>query len=114
MSRRPFRNDIVGSFLRPQKLVEARLSGKDLKNVEDECIRELVDKQLEVGLKSVTGGEFRRSYWHTDFFWGFDGIDHVKMKQGYIFIDEETRNDSAGCVDNIVFDTSISRAFQNF
>ena len=103
MSRRPFRNDIVGSFLRPQRLVEARLSGKNLQSVEDECIRDLVDKQLAVGLKSVTDGEFRRSYWHTDFFWGFDGIEHVKMKQGYIFNDEETRNDSARCVSKISY-----------
>ena len=79
----PFRYDIVGSFLRPETLKSAReafakneISAAQLTEVEDACIRNLVEKQLEAGLKSVTDGEFRRSYWHLDFMWGFDGIEH--------------------------------------
>lgn len=98
----PFRYDIVGSFLRPQTLKDARekfeagkITREELTKVEDEEITKLVAKQKEVGLKAVTDGEFRRSYWHLDFFWGFDGVDHVLMDQGYLFHGEETRADSA-------------------
>ncbi|CDX04067.1 hypothetical protein SDC9_21070 [bioreactor metagenome] len=71
----PFRYDIVGSFLRPQALKEARekfaagaINQTDLTGVENEEIVKLVAKQKELGLKAVTDGEFRRSYWHLDFF----------------------------------------------
>nr|WP_221407014.1 5-methyltetrahydropteroyltriglutamate--homocysteine S-methyltransferase [Dysgonomonas capnocytophagoides] len=98
----PFRADVIGSFLRPERLKEARekffqklISHEELKQVEDEEIKKLVHKQQEVGLKVATDGEFRRSYWHLDFFWGFDGVEHNIMKQGYLFHGEETRADSA-------------------
>ncbi len=65
----------VGSFLRPEILQKARqafesgqLSSEDLKVVEDIAIKDLVDKQIAAGLEKVTGGEFRRAYWHLDFF----------------------------------------------
>lgn len=65
----PHRADIVGSFLRPARLHEARtrfqqgeISAADLKQVEDECITELIHKQLDAGLEVITDGEFRRSY----------------------------------------------------
>lgn len=98
----PFRYDVVGSFLRPSALKEARdkfaggaISQEELTRVEDEEITKLVKKQKEIGLHSVTDGEFRRSYWHLDFFWGFDGIEHNVMDHGYFFHGEETRADSA-------------------
>lgn len=98
----PFRFDIVGSFLRPEELKQARqafaegkLSQEQLASVEDACIRSHVEKQIESRLKSVTDGEFRRSYWHLDFMWGLDGIDHVELDHGYLFHGEETRADSA-------------------
>ena len=86
----PYRIDHVGSFLRPAALVQARedfaagkISQADLTKVEDQAIRDLVEKEIAAGLKSVTDGEFRRAYWHLDFFWGFGGIDHVQAEQGY-------------------------------
>lgn len=98
----PFRYDVVGSFLRPEKLKKARegfasgeISREALTQVEDQEIRALVAKQKEAGLKAVTDGEFRRSYWHLDFFWGFDGVEHVLMDRGYLFHGVETRADSA-------------------
>jgi methionine synthase II (cobalamin-independent) len=107
----PFRYDIVGSFLRPQKLKEARedfaegnITREELTKVEDEEIKKLVAKQKEVGLKAVTDGEFRRSYWHLDFFWGFDGVEHVLMEHGYFFHGEETRADSARLSGKIKFE----------
>ena len=101
-NRVPFRYDIVGSFLRPQALKDAResyaagkITQQDLTLIEDREIEKLVQKQKELGLKAVTDGEFRRSYWHLDFFWGFDGVEHVLMEHGYFFHGEETRADSA-------------------
>lgn len=70
---RPYRYDIVGSFLRPDYLKDARaeyaegtLSADQLREVEDKAIKELVEKKA-VGLKAVTDGELRRRYWHLDF-----------------------------------------------
>ena len=98
----PFRVDHVGSFLRPQALVQAReafaagdISQAELTAVEDAAIRDLVAKEVAAGLKSITDGEFRRAYWHLDFFWGFGGIDHVQAAEGYRFHGETTKADSA-------------------
>ena len=75
----PFRYDYVGSFLRPEKLKKARaefdkgtITGEELTNVEDECIRELVAKQKKAGYHVITDGEFRRATWHLDFMWGLN------------------------------------------
>ena len=102
--------DIVGSFLRPDSIKEARvnfaankISQEQLTAVEDEAIRDLVAKEIDAGLKVVTDGEFRRSYWHLDTFWGFSGIEHTYAEHGYLFHDEETRNDSAQVVGKIAF-----------
>lgn len=80
----PFRADIVGSFLRPEVLKEARanfVAGKinaaALKAVEDKCIKELIEKQIANGLPVITDGEFRRAYWHLDFMWGLNGVEHI-------------------------------------
>ena len=98
----PFRVDHVGSYLRPKELVEARekfakgeLSKEELTKVEDKLIAELVEKQIAAGLKGVTDGEFRRAYWHLDFFWGLNGIEHVQGEKGYAFKGIETKPDTA-------------------
>ncbi|HEY0821653.1 MAG TPA: 5-methyltetrahydropteroyltriglutamate--homocysteine S-methyltransferase [Rhizobacter sp.] len=77
----PFRADHVGSFLRPARLLEARekkakgeLSATELRRVEDECITEIVKFQEDVGLKSITDGEFRRTYFHIDFLEQLGGV----------------------------------------
>ena len=54
-----------------------------------------MDKQIELGYTSVTDGEFRRSYWHLDFFWGFNGIGHIHADKGYEFNGVVTRDDTA-------------------
>lgn len=63
----PQRADFVGSFLRP-----ANLSG----NTRDELVRELTDKQKQLGYHVITDGEFNRTFWHLDFFCGFGGVTH--------------------------------------
>lgn len=106
----PFRYDIVGSFLRPENLKEARakfeegnLSYEELKKIEDIEIIKLVKKQQEIGLKAVTDGEFRRSWWHLDFMWGFDGVERTPLERGYIFHGEETRAETASLSGKIGF-----------
>ena len=98
----PFRCDIVGSFLRPDVLKQARadfntgtIDAAQLKTVEDVAIRDLVANQKAAGLKVVTDGEFRRSYWHLDFMWGLGGIVRRASREGYQFHDEETTADTA-------------------
>ena len=98
----PFRCDIVGSFLRPDVLKQARadfeagaIDANQLKTVEDIAIRDLVAKQKAAGLKVITDGEFRRSYWHLDFMWGLQGIERRASREGYQFHDEETTADTA-------------------
>ena len=98
----PFRCDIVGSFLRPDVLKQARadfnagvIDAAQLKTVEDVAIRDLVTKQKAAGLKVVTDGEFRRSYWHLDFMWDLGGIERRTSREGYRFHDEETTADTA-------------------
>ena len=93
----PFRADIVGSFLRPQAVKDARaayvagkLDASGLKAVEDDAIHDLVAKQKAAGLQVITDGEFRRSYWHLDFMWGLNGIERRTSRTGYMFHDEET------------------------
>ncbi|KRL05419.1 5-methyltetrahydropteroyltriglutamate--homocysteine S-methyltransferase [Liquorilactobacillus oeni] len=102
--------DIVGSFLRPAALKKTRedfAAGKiqldKLHKIEDESIRNLVKKEKDAGLKVVTDGEFRRSYWHLDTFWGFNGVKHIVPDHGYFFHDEETRADSAQVEGKITF-----------
>ena len=77
----PFRADHVGSLLRPQKLLDMRdkyfsgdTSAEELRAVEDEAIVEAIKKQEEVGLQSVTDGEFRRTYFHVDFLEKLAGV----------------------------------------
>lgn len=99
----PFKFDIVGSFLRPDYLKEAReqlkkgdITEEQLRKVEDQAIQELIDKQKKAGLPVITDGEFRRSWWHLDFMWGLQGVEKLEVTQGYTFHGEVTRGESAG------------------
>ena len=97
----PFRADHVGSFLRPESIKKARkqlldkeITPDDLRRVEDEAIRQLVEKQKQCGLKAVTDGEFRRSWWHLDFFAGLDGIQKTTTNKGFVFHGVHTKAES--------------------
>lgn len=77
----PAHYDHVGSFLRPKFLLEAReqkakgsITAEQLRLVEDKAIAEIVKFQEDVGLKSVTDGEFRRTYFHLDFLEQLGGV----------------------------------------
>ena len=82
----PFKLDHVGSFLRPERLKEARakfndgeITAEELERVENEEIVALIEKEKELGLKSVTDGEFRRAFWHLDFLENLDGVELVEV-----------------------------------
>jgi 5-methyltetrahydropteroyltriglutamate--homocysteine methyltransferase len=89
----PYRADHVGSLLRPETVKTARqqhfdeksLSSEELRAVEDEAISEAVRLQESVGLKAVTDGEIRRSFWHYDFMGALSGLDLVERDQGMQF-----------------------------
>jgi 5-methyltetrahydropteroyltriglutamate--homocysteine methyltransferase len=77
----PFRADHVGSLLRPPELLKARkdhaaerIDDAQLRTVEDDAIRDVVNLQRDIGLRSATDGEFRRASWHMDFIYSLDGI----------------------------------------
>ena len=80
----PYTYDIVGSFLRPARLKDARaeyaagkINAAQLTAVEDECIAELVQKEKDAGLRAVTDGEFRRAMWHLDFLAALVGVEEI-------------------------------------
>ncbi len=84
-ARPPFRADHVGSLLRPKEVHQARdefakglITAADLKRVEDEAILEVIRMQGEVGLKSATDGELRRTSWHMDFIYQLGGVEKVQ------------------------------------
>jgi len=106
----PFRADHVGSLLRPAALKEARerhakgaITAAELKAVEDREIKEIIRKQEETGLQSITDGEFRRSWWHLDFLWGLDGVERHVMNTGISFAAVTTRNEGVRVTGKIGF-----------
>ena len=111
----------VGSFLRPESLKQARqsfaagnITAEELEGVENAAITELVNKEVEAGIDVVTDGEFRRSYWHLDNFWGFDGVERFNYGEGYFFAHEETRDDSARLTGKLGFNADTHPFIQHF
>jgi 5-methyltetrahydropteroyltriglutamate--homocysteine methyltransferase len=109
-TRPPFRADHVGSLLRPAALKDARakfakgeIDAAALIEVEDREIERVIKKQEEVGLRSATDGEFRRSWWHLDFLWGLDGVEKYIMEQGVAFAGVTTRNEGLKVTGKIGF-----------
>jgi 5-methyltetrahydropteroyltriglutamate--homocysteine methyltransferase len=85
--RPPYRADHVGSLLRPSELLKARadaeagtLTADQLRAAEDRAIHAVVAMQRDVGLRSATDGEFRRTSWHMDFIYRLGGIDPTTNK----------------------------------
>jgi len=77
-----YRADHVGSLLRPKPLLEARqkwaqgsLPAEELRQLEDQYIADVVQKELDAGLRSITDGEFRRAYFHLDYLKHLDGVE---------------------------------------
>ena len=88
----PFRADHVGSLLRPPTLLRAReqfaagaLDADGLREIEDDAIRNVIAMQADVGLRTVTDGEFRRTTWHMDFIYSLGGITRGDDKMTVAF-----------------------------
>lgn len=108
----PFKADHVGSFLRPERLKQARLQYENkeittekLTQIENEEITKLVEKQKEAGLLSVTDGEFRRKWWHFDFLGGLDGVEFYETDKGLTFKGVQTRAHGIKVTGKIGFST---------
>ena len=109
---RPYRYDIVGSFLRPDYLKDARteyaegtLSADQLREVEDKAIKELVEKEKAAGLKAVTDGELRRRYWHLDFLASLVGVEEIKADHWSVaFKGHQPKAATLEIVDKVDFD----------
>ena len=98
LTRAPFKADHVGSFLRPERLKQARLqkengeiTAEQLRAIEDVEIIKLVEKQKEAGLSAVTDGEFRRAWWHFDFLAGLEGVELYEAEAGIQFHGVQTK-----------------------
>ena len=94
----PFRADHVGSYLRTAAITEARakrdkgqISAADLKKVEDQEIPKVIKKQEEVGLQCATDGEYRRMFWHYDFYDGLDNVEIYELDHGIQFQGVQTK-----------------------
>jgi len=100
-SKPPFRADHVGSLLRTAALKEARarrekgeINAAQLKEVEDREIEKIIKKQEQIGLEVATDGEFRRSWWHFDFFSMLDGVELYALDHGIQFQARQTKRQS--------------------
>jgi 5-methyltetrahydropteroyltriglutamate--homocysteine methyltransferase len=96
----PFRADHVGSLLRTAPLKDARakraqgaITAAQLKEVEDREIEKVIKKQEDVGLKLATDGEFRRSWWHFDFFKSLQGVTPFTTEGGIQFHGVQTKHE---------------------
>jgi len=82
----PFRAEIVGSLLRPTRLLDAReqqrhgtLTPEQVWDIEEQCIDEAVALQSETGLHVCTDGDFHRRHWMLDF---VEKIEGLRLKGG--------------------------------
>jgi 5-methyltetrahydropteroyltriglutamate--homocysteine methyltransferase len=106
----PFRADHVGSILRTAPLKQARarrekgeISAEELRKVEDQEIPKIIRKQEEIGLQLATDGEFRRAWWHFDFFGMLDGVEIYELDHGIQFQGVQTKSQSIRVKDKIGF-----------
>src|ERR1700686_5714596 len=94
----PFRADHVGSILRSAAIKDARarheagkLPDAQLRETEDREIEKIIKKQEEIGLQLATDGEYRRSWWHFDFFGMLEGVEIHEIVHGIQFQGVQTR-----------------------
>lgn len=102
--------DIVGSFLPPEQLIEARnqldagnLSAEQYSEYEDRAIAQLVEQQLNHGLDTVTDGELRRRFWDTDFYFGLAGVSCERLDTGRVYQEVETHSDLVRFTGQVAF-----------
>lgn len=92
----PFRAEHIGSLLRPQDLIDARIAheagdmeAEELRELEDLSIRDVVRLQEDIGLEVVTDGEFRRNTYFSHFFERIGGLEFDRHgEQGWDYTNE--------------------------
>ncbi|MFD1849785.1 5-methyltetrahydropteroyltriglutamate--homocysteine S-methyltransferase [Oceanobacillus bengalensis] len=106
----PFRADQVGSLLRPENLkkakkdyTEGKITAEQLREIELQEIKQIVDKQVEVGLQAVTEGEFGRDWWHSTFMEHLLGAEGYVPNHGYDFAHQETDPYDVRLVDKVAY-----------
>jgi 5-methyltetrahydropteroyltriglutamate--homocysteine methyltransferase len=106
----PFRADHVGSLLRTQAVKDARarrekgeIGAAALKEIEDREIDALIRKQKSIGLKVATDGEFRRAWWHFDFYGMLDGVELREVASGIQFQGVQTKAQAPHIVGQLGF-----------
>ena len=94
----------VGSLLRNEELLayKRQIEKRDditypfyddfegYKNIEDKAVRDVVEKQIEIGLPEITDGEYPKSLWHLDFVWGLKGVERYIRESGYFFEEKDS------------------------
>ncbi|TFK30331.1 UROD/MetE-like protein [Coprinopsis marcescibilis] len=88
----PFRADHIGSLLRPSALFEKRqqLEDKkctleDVRALEDDAIKRVVELQRQVGIKSITDGELRREMFFENVFDRLEGMTFIPNRPIHTF-----------------------------
>ncbi|POY76331.1 hypothetical protein BMF94_0527 [Rhodotorula taiwanensis] len=88
----PFRSEHIGSLKRPTELLakraefdEGKCTREELRKVEDEAIRKEVERQQQVGIKSITDGEFRRHMFWDGFHNNLTGMKLINDPPAEIF-----------------------------
>jgi 5-methyltetrahydropteroyltriglutamate--homocysteine methyltransferase len=106
----PFRADMVGSLLRPASIKDARarhaaneIDAAALRKIEDREIETIVRRQEAIGLQAVTDGEFRRSWWHFDFFRELVGCELREADHGIQFQGLQTKAQTIAVTGKIDF-----------
>ena len=92
--------DVIGIYLPPSGLIAARagyergqISAGRLKTIENEAVRDIIERQLDCGLKHVTSGGIRWKHWNEDFFFGLSGIIKECRDSGHVYSNETTFTD---------------------
>jgi 5-methyltetrahydropteroyltriglutamate--homocysteine methyltransferase len=90
----PFRVEHIGSFVRPEPLLNAARAHKagtmgeqEFRQVQDAAIQGIVAFQESIGLPSITDGEFRRRSWSAGF---IDAVDGFGLRDGTLTFRNET------------------------
>lgn len=94
--RPPFRAEHLGSLLRPKELVEKRIKldekkaleiaqDKELHELEDKSIDEIVKLQLDLGYHAINDGEYRRHQFWGTFFPNLEGFEEIQNPSWDIF-----------------------------
>jgi len=94
----PFLADHVGSLLRTAPIKDARVKREKgeidsaaFKQIENGEIEKIIAKQKSIGLQLATDGEFRRAWWHFDFYGLLDGVELREVESGIQFQGVQTK-----------------------